>query len=101
MLDYPSIYVTRSLYESYEYDFRKKLNRTLETRKQENLLIDAFLNTNEMDSLIQMILKEKIYFVEFGLLYSAEVHADLNVYLHLKIMVQLLLVYKIGFISNI
>lgn len=55
MLDYPSIYVTRSLYNSYEYDFRKKLNRTLETRKQENLLINAFLNTNEMTIAMQWL----------------------------------------------
>ncbi|XP_016904867.1 uncharacterized protein LOC107993132 isoform X2 [Apis cerana] len=55
LLDYPSIYVTRSLYNSYEYDFRKKLNRTLETRKQENLLIDAFLNTNEMTIAMQWL----------------------------------------------
>ncbi|XP_031775682.1 uncharacterized protein LOC100864928 [Apis florea] len=55
LLDYPSIYVTRSLYDSYEYDFRKKLNRTLETRKQENILIDVFLNTNEMTIAMQWL----------------------------------------------
>ncbi|XP_043786954.1 uncharacterized protein LOC122711867 isoform X4 [Apis laboriosa] len=55
LLDYPSIYVIRSLYDSYEYDFRKKLNRTLETRKQENLLIDTFLNTNEMTIAMQWL----------------------------------------------
>lgn len=50
LLEHPTIYLTRSLYDSYEHDFRKKLNRTIETRKQENLLIDTFLNTNVMST---------------------------------------------------
>ncbi|KAK9298457.1 hypothetical protein QLX08_008236 [Tetragonisca angustula] len=55
LLDYPSIYITRSLYNNYEHDSRKKLNRTLEIRKEENLLIDIFLNTNEMSRTMQWL----------------------------------------------
>ncbi|OAD60592.1 Poly(U)-specific endoribonuclease like protein, partial [Eufriesea mexicana] len=55
LLEYPSIYVTRSLYDSYAYDSQQKLNRTLETRKKENLLIDTFLNTNEMAITMQWL----------------------------------------------
>ncbi|CAL7943097.1 unnamed protein product [Xylocopa violacea] len=55
LFQYPSIYVIRSLYDNYEHDFLKKLNRTLETRKQENLLIDTFLNTNEMSTTMQWL----------------------------------------------
>ncbi|XP_043518178.1 poly(U)-specific endoribonuclease homolog isoform X3 [Frieseomelitta varia] len=55
LLDYPSIYITRSLYDNYGHDSRKKLNRTLEIRKEENLLIDIFLNTNEMSRAMQWL----------------------------------------------
>lgn len=55
LLEHPSIYVTRSLYDSYAHDSRQKLNRTLETRKKENLLIDTFLNTNEMARTMQWL----------------------------------------------
>lgn len=55
LLDYPTIYVTRALYDNYEHDFRKKLNRTIEIRKQENLLIDTFLNTNVMATTMQWL----------------------------------------------
>ena len=50
LLEHPTIYLTRSLYDSYQHDYLKKLNRTIETRKQENLLIDTFLNTNVMST---------------------------------------------------
>ncbi|XP_017892092.1 poly(U)-specific endoribonuclease homolog [Ceratina calcarata] len=55
LFEYPTIYVTRSLYDTYEHDFRKKLNRTLETRKQENLLIDTVLETSEMSSAMRWL----------------------------------------------
>lgn len=55
LLEYPTIYVTRSLYDRYEHDFQKKLNRTLETRKLENLLIDTFLNTNAMETAMRWL----------------------------------------------
>ncbi|XP_060820132.1 endoribonuclease CG2145-like [Bombus pascuorum] len=55
LLEYPSIYAIRTLYDSYEYDSRKKLNRTLEIRKQENLLLDIFLNTNEMSRAMEWL----------------------------------------------
>ncbi|KOX78255.1 Poly(U)-specific endoribonuclease like protein, partial [Melipona quadrifasciata] len=55
LLDYPSIYITRSLYDNYEHNSSKKLNRTLEIRKEENLLIDIFLNTNEMSRAMQWL----------------------------------------------
>lgn len=55
LLDYPSIYITRSLYDNYEQNSSKKLNRTLEIRKEENLLIDIFLNTNEMSRAMQWL----------------------------------------------
>nr|XP_012149082.1 PREDICTED: poly(U)-specific endoribonuclease homolog [Megachile rotundata]XP_012149083.1 PREDICTED: poly(U)-specific endoribonuclease homolog [Megachile rotundata]XP_012149084.1 PREDICTED: poly(U)-specific endoribonuclease homolog [Megachile rotundata]XP_012149085.1 PREDICTED: poly(U)-specific endoribonuclease homolog [Megachile rotundata]XP_012149087.1 PREDICTED: poly(U)-specific endoribonuclease homolog [Megachile rotundata]XP_012149088.1 PREDICTED: poly(U)-specific endoribonuclease homol len=50
LFDYPTIHVTRSLYDSYEHDFRKKINRTVELRKMEDLLIDTFLHTNVMST---------------------------------------------------
>lgn len=55
LLEYPSISVIRTLYDSYEYDSRKKLNRSLEIRKQENLLLDIFLNTNEMSRAMEWL----------------------------------------------
>ncbi|XP_017791351.1 PREDICTED: poly(U)-specific endoribonuclease homolog [Habropoda laboriosa] len=55
LLEYPTIYATRSLYNSYEYDYKKKINRTIETRKMENLLIDTFLNTNEIATAMQWL----------------------------------------------
>lgn len=55
VLNYPSISVIRSLYDSYLHDFRKKLNRTLEIREHENLLIDTFLNTNVMGTAMQWL----------------------------------------------
>ena len=55
LLDFPSISVTRTLYNSYEHDYRKKLNRTLEIREHENLLIDTFLNTNVMATTMQWL----------------------------------------------
>ena len=55
LLDFPSIFVTRTLYDSYEHDYRKKLNRTLEIREHENLLIDTFLNTNVMATTMQWL----------------------------------------------
>ncbi|CAK9817153.1 Endoribonuclease CG2145 [Anthophora plagiata] len=55
LLEYPTIYATRSLYNSYEYDYKKKINRTIEIRKLENLLIDIFLNTNEITTAMQWL----------------------------------------------
>ncbi|XP_076247637.1 uncharacterized protein LOC143187359 [Calliopsis andreniformis] len=55
LFNYPSISVTQSLYDSYEHDFRKKLNRTREIREHENLLIDTFLNTNVMATATQWL----------------------------------------------
>ena len=55
LLDFPSISVTRTLYDSYEHDYRKKLNRTLEIREHENLLIDTYLNTNVMATTMQWL----------------------------------------------
>ena len=55
LLDFPSISVIRTLYDSYEHDYRKKLNRTLEIREQENLLIDTYLNTNVMATTMQWL----------------------------------------------
>lgn len=55
LLDYPSISVTRTLYDSYEHDYRKKLNRTMEMREHENLLIDTYLNTNVMATTMQWL----------------------------------------------
>ncbi|XP_076281493.1 uncharacterized protein LOC143209570 isoform X2 [Lasioglossum baleicum] len=48
LLNYPSIYITHTLYDKYEHDFRNKVNRTQEIREHENLLIDTYLNTNVM-----------------------------------------------------
>lgn len=53
--DYPSIYIIRSLYDNYEHDSRKKENRTMEKRMEENLLIDTFLNTNTMSTAMQWL----------------------------------------------
>ncbi|XP_054014060.1 endoribonuclease CG2145-like isoform X2 [Hylaeus anthracinus] len=55
LLYYPSIYVMRALYDNYEHDFRQKLNRTIHIRENENLLIDTFLNTNEMAIAMQWL----------------------------------------------
>lgn len=55
LFEYPTIYVMRSLYDDYEYDFQKKLHRTLETRKRENLLIDTFLETSEMSTAMRWL----------------------------------------------
>ncbi|KZC07378.1 Poly(U)-specific endoribonuclease like protein [Dufourea novaeangliae] len=55
LLDYPSIYVTQALYDSYEHDSQKKFNRTQEIREHENLLMDTFLNTNVMASAMQWL----------------------------------------------
>ncbi|XP_076639830.1 uncharacterized protein LOC143351790 isoform X2 [Colletes latitarsis] len=55
LMHYPSIYVTRALYDTYGHDFRKKMNRTLQVRQDENLLIDTFLNTNIMGRTMQWL----------------------------------------------
>ncbi|XP_043255438.1 poly(U)-specific endoribonuclease homolog isoform X2 [Colletes gigas] len=55
LMHYPSIYVTRALYDMYGHDFRKKVNRTLQIREDENLLIDTFLNTNVMGRAMQWL----------------------------------------------
>lgn len=55
LLDYPSIYIIRSLYDNYEQNASKKENRTLEKRMEENLLIDTFLNTNTMSTAMQWL----------------------------------------------
>lgn len=55
LFDYPTIYVTHTLYGNYEHDFQKKTNRTQETREHENLLLDTYLNTNVMAATMQWL----------------------------------------------
>ncbi|XP_076228812.1 uncharacterized protein LOC143175148 [Nomia melanderi] len=55
LLEYPTIYVTRALYDRYEHHFQRKLNRTKDLREQENLLLDTYLNTDVMASAMQWL----------------------------------------------
>ncbi|XP_066581125.1 endoribonuclease CG2145-like [Prorops nasuta] len=45
-----TIRATRSLYDNFEQDGRLKEKISLEMRKEENLLLDVFMNTNVMES---------------------------------------------------
>lgn len=59
LLDYPSIYVTRNLYDNYEFDSAKKENRTIEIRKEENLLLDTFLDTSVVTRAMQWLVDQR------------------------------------------
>lgn len=45
---YPTILTIRALYDNYEHNSTVKENRTVTKRKEEDLLLDVFLNTNVM-----------------------------------------------------
>ncbi|XP_014468582.1 PREDICTED: poly(U)-specific endoribonuclease homolog, partial [Dinoponera quadriceps] len=49
MYEYPPILAIRALYDNYEHNSTVKENRTIAERKEEDLLLDVFLNTNVMD----------------------------------------------------
>lgn len=46
--EYPTIFAIRALYDNYEHNSTIKENRTDAKRKEEDLLLDVFLNTNVM-----------------------------------------------------
>ncbi|EFN88106.1 Placental protein 11 [Harpegnathos saltator] len=46
--EYPTILAIRALYDNYEHNSTVKENRTGMKRKEEDLLLDVFLNTNVM-----------------------------------------------------
>lgn len=48
MYDYPTILGIRALYDNYEHNSTVKETHTPEKRKEEDLLLDMFLNTNVM-----------------------------------------------------
>lgn len=48
MYEYPTILVIQALYDNYEHNSTVKENRTVAKRKEEDLLLDVFLNTNVM-----------------------------------------------------
>ncbi|KAG7199308.1 hypothetical protein KM043_018161 [Ampulex compressa] len=53
--DYPTILSTRALFDNYVHNAGEKEYRTGEKRKEENLLVDLFLNTNVMINAMQWL----------------------------------------------
>lgn len=53
--DHPTILVIRALYDNYEHDSIMKETRTFAKRKEEDLLLDLFLNTNIMAKTMQWL----------------------------------------------
>lgn len=53
--DYPTILAIRSLYDNYEHNSTVKEIRTPEKRKEEEFLLDMFLNTNVMARAMQWL----------------------------------------------
>lgn len=51
----PTIQVLRDLFDNYEYDSEKKEFADLEKRKEENVMLDVFLNTDIMRTAMQWL----------------------------------------------
>lgn len=53
--DYPTILAIRALYDNYEHNSTMKETRTSEKIKEEDFLLDMFLNTNVMTRTMQWL----------------------------------------------
>lgn len=55
VLNYPTILTVRALYDNYEHDSIVKEKHTHEKQKEQDLLLDVFLNTNVMARAMQWL----------------------------------------------